>query len=332
MPKAKADPHNTDKNLLKLIQNATTTLDGAFYDIEDLGVTQAFLDAAQRGVKIRLVTDTDNLVDKLDKSKPREAIVRLKAAGIPVVDDQRSAIMHHKFLVVDGQAVWCGSTNLTPTSLYCHNNNALTLRSAALAGAYEGEFERLFVRKEFGRSNRPDAAPVPPIEIDGAQVKVFFSPAGGGREAVLKELDAAQKHIQFMTFSLTDAQTGTAMLQKARAGVKVEGVFDRWLAAGKYSLWNQFKVAKLTVYKDGNEALMHHKVIIVDDSTVITGSYNYSQNAEMNNNEAFLIIHGAPGLAAAYSKEFGRIIYAAKHNHPPAYKKPDPEVENGDKM
>ena len=82
---------------------------------------------------------------------------------MPVVDDKRSAIMHHKFLVVDGQAVWTGSTNLTPTSLYAHNNNALILQSAELADAYTTEFERLFVKKEFGASLRQDVKPVKPI-------------------------------------------------------------------------------------------------------------------------------------------------------------------------
>lgn len=329
-PKAKKDPHNTDKSLLFLIKHATTSIDGAFYDIEDLGVTAELLKAKQRGVQIRLVTDTDNMVEKADPKKPRQAIVLLQGAGVPVVDDKRSAIMHHKFMVVDGQVVWTGSTNVTPTSLYAHNNNALTIRSAEVATAYDTEFERLFVKKEFGASTRDDVTPVQPIKVGSATVRIFFSPRGGGREAVVNELKQAQKRIRFMTFSLTDAQTGDTILDRAKAGVKVEGVFDRWLAAGKYSLFNKFKTANVEVMKDGNEALMHHKVLIIDNDTVITGSYNYSENAEANNNEAFLIIEHAPAINSAYSKEFDRLDYAAKHNHPPAYKKPDAEEKTGE--
>lgn len=330
MPVAKKDPHNTDKGLIYLIRHAKTSIDGAFYDIEDLGVTAEMLKAKKRGVQIRLVTDTDNMVEKADATKPRQAIVQLQGVGVPVVDDKRSAIMHHKFMVVDGQVVWTGSTNVTPTSLYAHNNNALTIRSAEVARAYDTEFERLFIKKEFGSSMRDGIDPVKPIQVGGATLRIFFSPRGGGREAVVNELKQAQKRIRFMTFSLTDAETGDTILDKAKAGVKVEGVFDRWLAAGKYSLFNQFKSAKVDVLKDGNEALMHHKVIIIDDDTVITGSYNFSQNAEVNNNEAFLIIEHARALNAAYSKEFDRIDYAAKHNHPPAYKKPDAEEKTGE--
>lgn len=199
----------------------------------------------------------------------------------------------------------------------------MTVQSAEMAQAYTTEFERLFVKREFGRSLRADVTPVAPITLGNAQVQVFFSPAGGGRSAVVKELQGAKKRIQFMTFSLTDVETGNTIMNQAQAGVVVEGIFDRWLAAGKYSLFNQFKAAKFNIYKDGNEALMHHKVILIDNSTVITGSYNYSQNAEMNNNEAFMIIHNAPAMAAAFNREFGRLVYAAKHNHPPAVKKGD---------
>lgn len=324
---AKANPRNTDKQLFKLIDGAKTRIDGAFYDIEDKTVTDKLIAAKKRGVDVRLVTDTDNMVEKIDPKMPREAIKRLKAAGIPIVDDQRSAIMHHKFMVVDGKKVWAGSTNLTPSSLYRHNNNALTIQSKELSNSFQDEFQRLFEKREFGASTRPELPPVKPVHLKNGDVQVFFSPMGGGKDAVVKELQGAKKSISFMTFSLTDASISQAMRDKAKAGVKVEGIFDRWLAAGEYSQFQPFKRAGIPVWKDGNEALMHHKVMIVDQKTVITGSFNFSQNAEHNNNEAFFIIRNAQALAKDYEAEFKRIKYAAEHNHPPAaIKKPDAEV------
>ena len=330
-PKARKNPNNTDKNLLKLIRGAKTSIDGAFYDIEDLTVADALVGAKKRGVKVRLVTDTDNMVEKAEPTKPRKAVMWMLSEKIPVVDDQRSGIMHHKFMVVDGQTVWTGSTNLTPTSLYRHNNNALTIKNAELAKAFDGEFERLFVGREFGKSQRGETQPTGKIALPGgATVQAFFSPGGHGRAAVVSEVKAAKKRIQFLTFSLTDVETGDAMLDRAKAGVKVEGIFDRWLAAGQYSLFAKFQAAKLEVRKDGNEALMHHKVMVLDDDTVITGSYNYSQNAEEHNNEAFLIFRNAKGVAKAFSGEFERIQHASKVNHPPPHKNPDAEKKTGE--
>lgn len=327
-PIARQSPVNTDKGLLALIRSARESLDGAFYDIADPGAVAALIEAARRGVRVRLVTDTDNMVEKSDPSRPRQAILDLQAAGIAVLDDRRSAIMHHKFLIADGQAVWMGSTNLTTSSLYHHNNNALILRSRAVADEYAKEFSKLFEMRTFGpMGGMLDGFFRPSIRIGGASVQVFFSPKGGGKGAVAEELRRARKSIHFLTFSLTDKEVGGIMAEKKRAGVPVRGVFDRWLAAGQYSLFLPFKAEGKAVYKDGNEALMHHKVIVIDGSTVITGSYNYSQNAEMANNESFVIARRSPGLARAYEGEFERVMRAAIVNRPPAVKPRDSEAE-----
>jgi phosphatidylserine/phosphatidylglycerophosphate/cardiolipin synthase-like enzyme len=145
----------------------------------------------------------------------------------------------------------------------------------------------------------------------------------------LAELAKAKKSVHFLTFSLTDVEIGRTMVEKARAGVQVGGIFDRWLAAGQYSLFDQFRSEKLSVLRDGNEALMHHKAIIIDGSTVISGSYNYSQNAERNNNEAFVIVKRAPTIANAFEAEYQRLVKAAKTNRPPPHKPKDPEHKVG---
>lgn len=304
---SRKDPNSPSLLLIRMIDGATRTLDGSFYDIDNADVVNALLRAKQRGVKVRLVTDTDNMTAK--NSGPtgpaRPAIVALQKAGIPIVDDKRSGIMHNKFLVVDNKAVWTGSTNLTDSSLYQHNNNALTLSSPQLAASYTSEFERLFTQKIFG-PNPARQVPYPSVKIGNTQVDVFFSPRGGGQQAVLATLRSAKKRVLFMTFSLTDDSIGEIVKQKLAAGLKVEGVFDSWLGASKYSLYSPLRESGMNVRKDGNSALLHHKVIIVDD-TVITGSYNYSNNAENSNNENFLILRNSPAIAKAYVDEFERI-------------------------
>jgi len=301
------DPNSPGAMLVRLIDSARQTLDGSFYDIDSALIVEALIRAQKRGVRVRLVTDSDNMTAKNSgpQGPPRPAIVALKKAGIPVIDDQRSGIMHNKFIVADGKSVWCGSTNLTDTSLYSHNNNALVLKSVELAASYTNEFERLFSLKIFG-PNPPRVVPFPRVQVGSATVDVYFSPKGGGQAAVMRELSNAKKRILFMTFSLTDKTAGDIIAKKQTQGVQIAGVFDSWLGAGRYSLFSPLKADGMDVRKDGNEALLHHKVIIVDD-TVITGSYNYSNNAENSNNENFLIIRNAPAITAAYLQEFDRV-------------------------
>ena len=58
--------------------------------------------------------------------------------------------------------------------------------------------------------------------------------------------------------------------------------------------------------KSDNNNFMHNKVIIIDDKVVITGSYNFSENAELND-ENMLVIE-SPAIAAAYTKYFNRLF------------------------
>jgi phosphatidylserine/phosphatidylglycerophosphate/cardiolipin synthase-like enzyme len=316
----RADPKNPDKYLLRLINNTKGTLDAAFYDIDDPGITGAFIAAHKRGVLVRILTDSDNMVDANNPALPRKAIVDLRNAGIEVKEDKRSGIMHQKFMVVDNQTVWTGSMNLTSTSLYQHNNNSLLINSSQLAQDYNAEFKRIFEQNLLGPN--PHEIPFPQVNVGGAQIRLFFSPKGGTMEAVRAELTAARKSLKFMTFSLTDPGIRDIVLAKKKAGLKIEGVMDECLSKSKYSLLAPFQKAGMSFYRDGNQALLHHKVIIIDDKTVITGSANFSDSAESSNNENTLIIN-SPSIASTYNQEYGRVKNAAvTHHNIPWYDNP----------
>lgn len=64
---------------------------------------------------------------------------------------------------------------------------------------------------------------------------------------------------------------------------------------------------------DAEYAIAHNKVIVIDDSTVLTGSFNFSQAAEEKNAENLLVLKKAPELAQAYIANIN--MYAA-HAHP----------------
>lgn len=332
-PIARQDPNGPGRTLLGLIQGARQTLDGCFYDIGDHGVVDALIAAKNRGVRVRIVTDDESMFAKTDIPLPkgqvaptRDTIIKLQQAGIPVVDDKRSGLMHNKILIADGQAVWMGSTNVTQSSLYQHNNNAMVIRVPQVIENYKYEFERLFTNKYFGVAGVPARQiPFPVVQANGATIRTFFSPRGGGTEAVLDMLSKARKRISFMTFSFTDKAIADLMIRKRAEGVVVEGVYDQCLAYGQYSTKRMLADNKIFTRHDGNEALLHHKVIIVDD-TVITGSFNFSANADKTNNENMVIIDN-PAIAAAYMQEFARVNQAAAVNKPPENKCPGDKPE-----
>jgi phosphatidylserine/phosphatidylglycerophosphate/cardiolipin synthase-like enzyme len=304
------DPLNSDKYFYSAIASAKETIDAAYFDIDDQDAVNAFIDSFKRGVKIRIVTDTDNLTDKENELMPRSAIEQLKAAGIPVKDDKRSPFMHDKFSIIDNKTVITGSTNLTTNSLYQHNNNILIVNSEELAENYNAEFKRMFEQGLYGPN--PHQIPFPSININGATITTHFSPGGDTKASILAALQKSHKNIRVLAFSFTDKDIANLLIQKKQSGVNVQAIFDACMI-DQYSVFNTLKQSGIFVRRDGNQALMHHKVMTIDDQTVITGSFNFSKNAESNNNENTLIIT-SPELAQKYNQEFAQVKNAAMTN------------------
>lgn len=297
-----------DTHLVDLMDKATKTLDVADYDFDLADVADAMVRAQQRGVRVRMVTDTDTLTNP-DKAV-QAAFTKLKRAKITVVDDQRAAIMHDKFTVVDGTWVETGSWNYTDGDTYHLNNNMIIINSSELAANYTAEFEKMFVQRDFGGKSRNVAHPV--LTIDGTSIQNCFSPGGGCQKMVVQAVNSAKTSIDFLAFSFTDDGIGNAMLARARSGVNVSGVFETTGSDTPYSEYKVMKKAGLAVYTDGNPWSMHHKVIVIDNETVIFGSYNFSASAEESNDENLLIIHNTD-LAHAFTAEFQRVLAVAKN-------------------
>ncbi len=289
--------------LVKLLDEATTRIDAALYELNSRPITDALIRAHQRSVQVRVVTDGD-----AGEEDPDSTIVDLDMAGIPIVSDgTRGGEMHDKFIVVDQTYVWTGSTNLTESGIYWQNNNAILIRSSQLAQNYASEFEELF-NKQFGKSS-PNTVPNPVITIDGTQIETFFE-SEGDVPARLAQLFRQAHSVRFMAFNFTDSlrwrESGTdrsimtLLIDEAAAGqIDVAGIVE----ATSRRFVSPMVCAGLDVRQDTNPEFLHHKVFIIDESIVVTGSFNFSGGAMDNNDENLLIIHN-PALAQVYLEEF----------------------------
>ncbi len=297
-PDKAADHHDgIDGYLVQLIGQAQHTIDVAAYQVDLDTVAQALLAAKQRGVAVRLVTETDYVKEK--------AIQQLKAGGVPVVDDRRGGLMHNKYVIVDGQWVWTGSWNLTVDCTYRNNNNAILIHSADLARNYETKFKEMFEQHQFG-PKRPSDTPLPVLTIEGTRIENYFAPEDHVSEHIKTVLAGAQHKIEFLAFSFTDDQIGQTLIDRARAGVAVSGVMETRGSDTQYAEYNPLRQAGINVLLDGNPYTMHHKVFIVDDEIVVTGSFNPTSNADHDNDENTLIIYNRD-IAHLYDEEFQRV-------------------------
>jgi phosphatidylserine/phosphatidylglycerophosphate/cardiolipin synthase-like enzyme len=285
--------------LAQAINNVQGTLDIAAFEWNDPTLTQAVVNAQRRGVQVRMVADNEHTVEDEDTT-----IGQLSNAGIPIVYDQRSAFMHDKFMILDGSVVWTGSMNYTVNDIFRNNNNLLMLRSRRAVEFYQAEFNEMFNNRSFGPSS--SGANAGDFLQDGVPIRIFFGPENQVMPAMIAEIQAARSAVRFLAFSYTYDELGNAMLTKAQQGVRVEGVFEQRGSETEFSELRRMYCAGLDVRQDGNGFTMHHKVIIIDNTAVITGSFNFSENAVSSNDENLVIIKD-PDLVTQFIAEYDRI-------------------------
>jgi phosphatidylserine/phosphatidylglycerophosphate/cardiolipin synthase-like enzyme len=292
-----------DVPLVQAVEGAQRSVDIAVYNLSLENLADALLAAHGRGVQVRLVMESE----AMENRQPQ----RLRGAGIPIVGDQREGLMHNKFAIIDGAEVWTGSMNFTSTSSYNDFNNLVRLRSQRAAQDYRVEFEEMFTDGLFGPDGRADT-PYPQVTLNGVPVKIFFSPDDGIADDIVRAIQGARRSVDFMAYSFTNDEIAAAVRERAATGVQVRGVFDEsQVESNTGGEYDNLRQAGLDVRLDGINGLMHHKVIIIDGETVITGSYNFSNNAERNNDENLLIIH-SPEIAGEYLRNFEEVYGSAK--------------------
>lgn len=288
-----------DGQLAAAINNTRNTLDIAAFELSNPVITEAIVNAARRGVQVRMVVDDEHVLEDDDST-----ISQVELAGISIVDDDRTALMHNKFMIMDGVQVWMGSMNFTQNGVYRNNNNAILLRSRRAVQAYQAEFVEMFERGEFGpRSSTGNGAT---FTQDGIPMSISFASEDDVVGQIIAEIVNARRSIQFMVFSFTRDDIGAAMIAKANGGVMVQGVFENTGSLTDFSEMGKMFCAGLDVRQDGNPGILHHKVIIIDESVVITGSFNFSDNAVESNDENLMIIRH-PSIAQLYLQEFDRV-------------------------
>lgn len=292
-----------DIPLAQAIDSAKLSVDVAIYSLSLNSVRDALINAHQRGVQVRMVMESDNV----DRTDPQI----LKDAGIPILGDRREGLMHNKFVVIDNSEVWMGTMNFTDSGTYQDNNAMIRIRSVKMAENYTKEFNEMFNEDKFG-DNVLAETPNPRVTIDGIPVDTYFSPDDGIQPILVDILNTAQESIYFLAFSFTSDPLSEAIRQRAQAGVTVAGVMDaEQVASNVGTEFDAFRQAGLNVLQDGNDGLMHHKTIIIDESIVIVGSYNFSTSAETRNDENLIVIYN-DAIAKLFVEEFQRIYEQAK--------------------
>ena len=140
------------------------------------------------------------------------------------------------------------------------------------------------------------------IEILG----VHFSPKGGCEDQIIYWIGRANASAHVLIYSFTLDSIGDALVEAHQRGVEVQVVFEKGRTTEKSSEYQKLKEAGITARNDTNSRLMHDKILVVDGIVVLTGSFNWSNNAENYNNENLIVIESTY-IAGIYEQEFAEI-------------------------
>ena len=212
--------------------------------------------------------------------------------------------MHNKFWIFDQQIVWTGSTNITVNGIFKQNNNVLVIHSPEVAFIFEREFQELW-SAQLG-PHAPSTVNNQWVILDGTPIQVLFSAEDHIVSNLIALVNDAQTSIRFLAFSFTDYPLAQAMIDRAKAGLDVKGVYETFGSNSSGSELKTFLCAGVPVRQDGNSSFLHDKIIVVDNSIVVTGSLNYSSNADESNEENIVILENAE-IAHLYLQEFDKL-------------------------
>ncbi len=305
------DPYDNPKDrtiqnmILDDIRGAKKSIDVATYNFTDTKTSGALIDAVERGVKVRLVIDEENA--------KKDVVRDMRDGGVSVIVAESNGLMHAKYIIIDGKVVISGSANMTLSSFSYDNNFMIRLESEEAAKVFTDEFEEMFLDCIFGEeSPRSKAASAIKLE-DGTTVYIRFSPDDGIDDMIESLISAANESVYMLAYSFASRDIAERLEAADEDGLDVIVICEDGKAyTDGGGQCGPLSEAGVQVYVDGyNDTLMHEKVIILDNSVVIAGSYNFTRSADKRNDEQVLVIQSSE-IADLFLAEFDKILEEAK--------------------
>lgn len=124
--------------IVRLVARARHSVDICVFTITDDRVSRPIIEAHDRGVAVRIITDDDKSYDR------GSDIERFERAGIQVRVDGSEAHMHHKFAVFDRRTLVTGSYNWTRSAAEYNRENIIVSDDPRLVSPFLDSFESLW--------------------------------------------------------------------------------------------------------------------------------------------------------------------------------------------
>jgi phosphatidylserine/phosphatidylglycerophosphate/cardiolipin synthase-like enzyme len=190
--------------------------------------------------------------------------------------------------------------------------NSALVPTALAAALFAG-----FVGFEIGQQSAGSTSPATTAPTSAAlpSMSVHFSPHGGCEQEVIDELAVARNTVDVQAYSFTSPGIAQALADAEARGVHVRAILDEKAAAEPGSKARFLASNNVPTWLDGVHPIAHNKVMIIDGQTVITGSFNFTRQAENANAENLLVIHSDTDLAQQYEQNFAEHLGHSQAYH-----------------
>ena len=136
--------------------------------------------------------------------------------------------------------------------------------------------------------------------------QAYFSPGPDCRIAIEQAMETALDELLICVFTISDDRLSDAIQRAHRNGLTVRVISDNDKMEDKGNDVERLALSGIDIRIDRSPDHMHHKFMVVDGKTVLTGSYNWTRSAETRNEENLVSIDD-PYLASQFMDEFERI-------------------------
>ena len=258
--------------LVESIRQAEESITLIIYALGDSKLIHALRERAENGVNVTVVYDAEASKGVPVKLGPHVKSIRRKGKGL----------MHLKLLAIDGRFAWIGTANFTTSSMYEHENLALGFYNPTLAKTIQEKAKRLSAGRLIVSSQ--------PFVTN--EFELYFLPENkGGIKRIIKMINSAKKTIRVAMYTWTRGDVTNALIEAHARGVDVEVALDSSQSRGpNKEIAQKLCVSNVPVHLSQGRGLLHHKTMIIDNNTLLTGSANWTKAAFTKNDDCFLIL------------------------------------------
>ncbi len=297
-----------DSRLFQLFDEAEESIDIAMYNINRTIIVNYLIDAFNRGVQIRYIADDQTNNNAFNTITPPFGLV---------YGNEGSALMHNKFVIIDAAVedkakLITGSTNFTNNQMSTDPNHMLVIHDQSLAKAYTMEFNEMWgsdtetpdiAAAKFG-NEKSDNTPHY-FNVNGILVESYFSPSDRLTDKIEREIRNTDHTMDIGVLTLTKNELGSAIVDQFDNDIDVRVIIENFDDIG--TEYNFLKNNGVDVRTHPTSPIYHHKLAIFDEgkaqARVLTGSHNWTNKAEFENDENTLIIHDQ-SIANIFRQEY----------------------------